>query len=42
MRAVLLDDLLTGEEKQSDKEIMIIVDEKYIEQHNPAYTVWMV
>jgi hypothetical protein len=42
VRAVLLDDLLTDEEKQPDKEIAIIVNEKYIKQRNPAYTTWMV
>jgi hypothetical protein len=42
VRAVLLDDLLTDEEKQPNKEITIIINEKYIKQRNPAYTTWMV
>jgi hypothetical protein len=40
LRAVQLNDLLTSEEKQSDKEITI--DEKSVKQRNPAYTAWMV
>jgi hypothetical protein len=41
IRAAQLDDFLTSEEKQSKKEIMVIIDEKSIKQHNPAYTAWM-
>jgi hypothetical protein len=37
---VQLDDLLTGGEKQSDKEITVIIDEKSVKQRNPAYTEW--
>jgi hypothetical protein len=40
LRAVQLDDLLTGGEKQSDKEITVIIDEKSVKQRNPAYTEW--
>jgi hypothetical protein len=42
VRAVQLNDLLTSEEKQPDKEITIVIDEKSVKQHNPAYTAWMV
>jgi hypothetical protein len=41
VRAVQLNDLLTGEEKEPDKEIMIIIDEKSVKQRNPAYMTWM-
>jgi alpha-D-ribose 1-methylphosphonate 5-triphosphate synthase subunit PhnH len=41
VRATQLDDLLTGEEKEPDKEITVIIDEKSVKQHNPTYTTWM-
>jgi hypothetical protein len=41
LRAAQLDDLLTGDEKEPDTEITVIIDEKSIKQRNPAYTAWM-
>jgi hypothetical protein len=41
VHVVQLDDLLTGEEKEPDKEITIVHDEKSVKQRNPAYRAWM-
>jgi hypothetical protein len=41
LHVVQLDDLLTSEEKQPDKEITVIIDEKSVKQCNLASTEWM-
>jgi hypothetical protein len=41
VRVAQLNDLLTGEEKQPDKEIMVVIHEKSIKRRNLAYTAWM-
>jgi hypothetical protein len=41
VQATQLDDLLTGEEKEPDKEITFVINEKSVKQRNPAYTTWM-
>jgi uncharacterized membrane protein YgcG len=36
-----LDDILTGDEKQPEKDIIVMIDEKLVKQRNPAYTALM-
>jgi uncharacterized membrane protein YgcG len=36
-----LDDILTGDEKQPEKDIIVMIDEKLVKHRNPAYTALM-
>jgi hypothetical protein len=36
IRATQLDDILTGDEKQSEKDVTITIDEKPVKQRNPC------
>jgi uncharacterized membrane protein YgcG len=36
-----LEDFLTGNEKQPEKDITVTIDKKSVKQRNPAYTAWM-
>jgi hypothetical protein len=39
--AAQLDERLTGDDQQPDKDVTVMVDDKPIKKRNPAYTTWM-
>jgi hypothetical protein len=41
IHATQLDDLLTGDDQQPEKELTIIIDDKPINSCNPAYSPWV-
>jgi hypothetical protein len=41
IHATQLDDLLTGVDMQSEKELTMIIDDKPVKSRNPAYSMWV-